>query len=103
LTQHLQHPDLPPALLARLRAGLSDWRSRAALPAEANAVVSELCASSRSSGWSAEQLVVAVKHACYSSEEMTQLTTTSERDALLSKVISACIREYFRDGVEAGQ
>jgi hypothetical protein len=34
---------------------------------------------------------------------MTQLTTTSERDALLARVVSACIREYFRDGVAASQ
>lgn len=66
-------------------------------------MVSDLCAASKSAGWSAEQLVVAVKHACYSSDEMTQLTTTSERDAFLAKVVSACIKEYFRDGAVSSQ
>jgi hypothetical protein len=42
-----------------------------------------------------EQLIVALKDACYQSEEIGRLTTTSERDSLVSTVVTACIQEYY--------
>lgn len=75
---------------------MPNWRLRSALPAGARAVVVELCTAARKEGWSAEQLVVAVKNACYTSDEIAKLNTTSERDALLSKVVTACIKEFFK-------
>jgi hypothetical protein len=45
---------------------------------------------------------MAVKDACYGSPEIAHLTTTSERDAFLAKVVSACIREFYKaDGDKA--
>ena len=41
-------------------------------------------------------MVVAVKSTCYSSEQVSELDTTSERDALLAKIVTACIKEYYR-------
>ncbi len=86
------------AALDRLRSGLPSWRLRSALPADAQEVVAELCTAARKEGWSPEQLVVAVKNACYSSDEIAQLNTTSERDGILSKVVTACIKEFFSHG-----
>jgi hypothetical protein len=45
---------------------------------------------------------MAVKDACYSSPEISHLTTTSERDAFLAKIVSACIKEYYKDGKSDG-
>jgi hypothetical protein len=42
-----------------------------------------------------EQLLIAVKEACYQSDEIGRLTTASERDALVSTVVTACIQEYY--------
>ena len=56
----------------------------------------ELCSAARAEGLTAEQMVVAVKSTCYSSEEVSELDTTSERDALLAKIVTACIKEYYR-------
>lgn len=84
--------------LQRLRTSLPTWRARQALPPEAASIVQNLCAGARASGWTPEQLIVAVKTACYSSEEVSQLDTTSERDALLARVVTTCIKEYFREG-----
>ena len=89
---------MPAESLIKLRAGLPTWRVRSTLPPEANDIVVELCGAAHRAGWSPEQLVVAVKDACYGSDEMSQMTTTSERDALLAKVVTACIKEYFRPG-----
>lgn len=87
---------LPTDSLMRLRSGLPSWRQKNSLPPEAGEIVTELCGAARRAGWSPEQLVVAVKDACYGSDEMAELSTTSERDALLAKVVTACIKEYFR-------
>lgn len=91
------------AALDRLRSGLPSWRLRSGLPPDARAVVTELCTAAREEGWSPEQLVVAVKNACYMSDEISKLNTTSERDALLSKVVTACIKEFFTDGKRNAQ
>lgn len=39
---------------------------------------------------------MAVKDACYTSPEIAHLTSTSERDAFLAKIVSSCIREYYK-------
>lgn len=39
---------------------------------------------------------MAVKDACYTSPEISHLTTTSERDAFLAKIVSSCIKEYYK-------
>ena len=93
-----EHPILPQESLDRLRAGLSLWRARKSLTPEANEIVADLCAEAKSAGWTPEQLVVAVKDACYTSPELTNMTTTSERDAFLARVVTACIKEFFRTG-----
>jgi len=87
---------LPQDALQKLRSQLAEWRFRKTLSLEAAEAVVELCAAARAAGWSPEQLVVAVKDACYSSSELTSVTSTSERDTFLAKVVTACIKEYFR-------
>ncbi len=57
--------------------------------------VTRLCDVAHQNGWTIEQFIVAVKTACHSSPEIMSLGTTSERDALLSLVVSACIKKYF--------
>jgi hypothetical protein len=84
-------------VLERLRSSLPSWRARSGLPPEATAIVRELCAAARAANWTPEQLVVAVKTTCYSSTEVTGLDTTSERDALLARVVTSCIKEFFRE------
>lgn len=69
---------------------------RSALPAEAAASVEELCSAAKADGLAAEQLLVVVKAACYSSDQVSEMDTTSEREALLAKVVTACIKEYYR-------
>ncbi len=66
------------------------------LTPEASAAITALCEKARDDGWTAEQLVMAVKDACYGSPEIAHLTTTSERDAFLAKVVSSCIREFYK-------
>ena len=91
-------PELVPTeVLDRLRASLPSWRARSALPPEATVIVRELCTAARAAGWTPEQLVVAVKNTFYSSNEV-KLDTTSERDALLARVVTSCIKEFFREG-----
>lgn len=97
LSDHLQ-ATIPADALERLRTSLPSWRARSALPSEATAIVRELCAGARAAGWTPEQLIVAVKTTCYGSDEVSQLDTTSERDALLARVVTTCIKEYFREG-----
>ncbi|MEO5902617.1 MAG: hypothetical protein ABIQ55_01250 [Gemmatimonadaceae bacterium] len=79
-----------------LREGLATCRSKRGLTPEADAAIVELCVDAREKGWTAEQLLMAVKDACYRSPEISHLTTNSERDAFLAKIVSACIREFYR-------
>lgn len=85
----------PQEALDKLRDGLPAWRNHKTLPPEAHEAVSALCSAAHGAGWTPEQLVVAVKDVCYGSPEVSGLTTTSERDAFLAKVVTACIREYY--------
>ena len=88
--------ELPREALNRLQEGFAGWRAHRTLTPEANAVVADLCESARKAGWTPEQLVVAVKNACNESPEIREMTTTSERDAFLGRLVTACIKEFFR-------
>lgn len=103
LTNRPPHPALSPESITTLREGLATCRSKRGLTLEANAAIVTLCASARHDGWTAEQLLMAVKDTCYASPEISHLTSTSERDAFLAKVVSACIKEYFRGDDGTGE
>jgi hypothetical protein len=102
LTNKTPHPTLSPEAMTTLREGLATCRSKRGLTPEANDAIVTLCDGAKADGWSAEQLLVAVKDACYSSPEISHLTSTSERDAFLAKIVSACIKEYYKDGKAGG-
>ena len=89
------HRKLPDDSVRALRDGLATCKSSRGLSNEARRSVASLCREARSSDWTMEQLLVAVKEACYQSEEIGRLTSTSERDALVSTVVTACIQEYY--------
>lgn len=93
-----QRPSLSPEGMRTLREGLATCRSKHGLTPEANAAIVALCEKARHDGWTAEQLLMAVKDACYGSPEIAHLTSTSERDAFLAKVVSSFIREFYKDG-----
>jgi hypothetical protein len=82
--------------MATLREGLATCRAKRGLTPEANSAIVSLCEAAKQDGWSAEHLLMAVKDACYSSPEISHLTSTSERDAFLAKIVSACIKEYYK-------
>lgn len=84
--------------MEQLREGLATCRSRRGLTPEARLAIQSLSSSARREGWAPEQFVVAVKDACSASTEISHLTVTSEREAFLARIITACIQEYFRDG-----
>lgn len=89
------HRKLPDDSIRTLRDGLATCRNSRGLSTEARMSVAQLCRVARTSDWSMEQLLVAVKEACYQSEEIARLTSTSEREALVSTVVTACIQEYY--------
>ena len=89
------HPSLPTDLVCRLRDGIATCRTTHALSVEARAVIVDLCRVARQNTWPAEQLVIAVREACYASPEITHLTTTSERETMLSTVVTGCIAEFY--------
>ena len=82
-------------LLKSLRDGLATCASRQGLTPEARRALVSICMVARENGWTPEQLLILVKEVCYTSPEITQLTTTSEREALLSTIVSGCIQEYY--------
>ena len=88
---------LPKEALDKLRSSLAARGTRKTLSTEEREVVAELCSGARKGGWTPEQLIVAVKDACYTSPEIAHLTTTSERDAFLARIVTACIEEFFRE------
>jgi hypothetical protein len=89
-------PELSSKAMATLREGLATCRSKRGLTPEAQSAIVSICETAHSDGWTAEHLLMAVKDACYTSPEIAHLTTTSERDAFLSKIITACIKEFYR-------
>jgi len=88
-------PKLSDEILKSLRDGLATCSSRRGLSPEARQALASICRVARDDGWTPEQLLILVKEVCYSSPEITHLTTTSEREALLSTIVSGCIREYY--------
>ena len=95
LTTQSSHPALSKDVVQRLRDGIATSRSSRGLSPEARRVISDLCLFAHHSAWTPEQLLVAVKDACYSSPEIMSLTTTSERETVLARIISACINEFY--------
>ena len=90
------HLSLPLEAMDQLRDGLATCRSKRGLTPEAQRAIVTLCDGARRDSWTPEQLIVAVKDACYQSNEIAHLTTTSERDAFLARIVTACIQEFFR-------
>ena len=89
------HPKLSDEILKSLQDGLATCTSRRALSPEARRAIARLCAVARDGSWTPEQLVVVVKEACYSSPQISHLTTTSEREALLATIVTGCIQEFY--------
>jgi hypothetical protein len=87
---------LPEDLVQSLRTGLVGLRPYRSLSPDALESIRKMCVAARKNGWTAEQLIVAVKDACYAAPEITSITTTSEREALLASIVTGCIQEYFR-------
>lgn len=90
-----QHRTLPFDAVRALRDGLATCQSTRRLSTEARYSIRDLCRTARANDWSMEQLLIAVKEACYTSEEIGRLTTTSEREALVSTIVTACIQEFY--------
>lgn len=86
--------------MATLREGLATCRSKRGLTPEAQSAIVSICQTAHKDGWTAEQLVMAVKEACYTSPEIAHLTTTSERDAFLAKIVTACIKQFYISGAK---
>jgi len=95
LATQSQHPTLSKDVIRRLRDGIASSKSSRGLSPEARAVIADLCLIARSNNWTPEQLLVAVKDACYTSPEISSLTTTSERETVLARIVSACITEFY--------
>jgi hypothetical protein len=89
-------PLQPAEALAKLRDSLAGWRQRKGAIPEQDELVTALCRSAKAAGWTSEQLVVAVKDACSSSPEISRVGTTSERESFLARIVTACIKEYYR-------
>lgn len=84
--------------LSKLRVALPDCSATRALSPEALDAIAELCQVARRERWPPERLLVVVKNAFHSSREVAHNLTPSERDSLLSTVVSACISHYYADG-----
>ena len=91
-----ERPALNSHAMATLREGLATCRSKRGLTPEAQSAIVSICATAHEDGWTAEHLVMAVKEACYTSPEIAHLTTTSERDVFLSKIVTACIKQFYK-------
>ena len=92
---HAAHPSLPGDLIRRLRDGIATCRTTRSVSSEARTVIIELCNVARLNDWPAEQLIIAMREACYASPEIMRLTTTSEREAMLATLVTACIGEFY--------
>ncbi|MEO8192238.1 MAG: hypothetical protein ABI681_00200 [Gemmatimonadales bacterium] len=95
----------PPVLSAdvkdRLREAFASCRTTRTLTPEAGTAIVELCTLARRDHWTPEQVIVTVKEACYSAPEVASLASTGERDAFLSRIVTACIKEFFRPDASA--
>jgi hypothetical protein len=94
-TEPSQQPALNRDVVRKLRDGIATCRSPRGLSVEARAVISDVCRIARNSSWTPEQLLIAVKEACYSSPEISRLTTASDREAMLATIVTACINEFY--------
>jgi hypothetical protein len=88
-------PKLSDDILKSLRDGLATCSLRRGLSPEARNALAAICGVAREKSWTPEQLVILVKEVCYTSPEITHLTTTSEREALLATIVTGCINEYY--------
>jgi len=88
-------PRLSDEILTSLRDGLATCTLRRGLSPEARKAIAVTCTVARDNGWTPEQLLILVKEVCYSSPEITHLTTTSEREALLATIVTGLIDEYY--------
>ena len=88
-------PKLSDDILKSLRDGLATCSVRRGLSPEARKAIASVCVVARDNSWTAEQLLILVKEVCYTSPEISHLTTTSEREALLASIVSGCIHEYY--------
>ena len=95
LTSTPVHPKLSDEILKSLQDGLATCTSPRALSSEARRAIARLCVVAHDGAWTPEQLIIVVKEACYSSPELSHLTTTSEREALLSTIVTECIQEFY--------
>ena len=95
LTSTPVHPKLSDEILKSLQDGLATCTSRRPLSPEARRAIARLCIVAHESQWTPEQLVIVVKEACYSSPEISHLTTASEREALLATIVTGCIQEFY--------
>jgi hypothetical protein len=95
LASDTPRPSFTKDVVHRLRDGIATCKSSRGLSPEARAVIADLCGIARGKSWTPEQLLIAVKDACYSSPEISSLTTTSEREAMLSTIVTACISEFY--------
>jgi hypothetical protein len=82
-------------ILKSLRDGLATCSLRRGLSPEAQRALAAICGVAREKSWTPEQLFILVKEVCYTSPEITHLTTTSEREALLATIVTGCINEYY--------
>jgi hypothetical protein len=82
-------------ILRALRDGLATCSLRRGLSPEAQKAIAAICGVARDKDWTPEQLVILVKEVCYTSPEISHLTTASEREALLATIVTGCINEYY--------
>jgi hypothetical protein len=88
-------PRLSDEILKSLRDGLATCSLNRGLSLEARNALAAVCSYAHEKSWSPEQLLILVKEVCYTSPEISHLTTTSEREALLSTIVRGCIHEYY--------
>lgn len=93
------HPTLPPEIATDLQRALSECSAVRGLSDYARDTIRTVCSMARSSLWTPEQLVVAVKEVCYSSPDFARQHTTSEREAIIARIVTGCIREFYRTQV----
>lgn len=92
------HPTLPPEIATDLRMALSQCRAASGLPEIVRETIRLACSTAKENLWTPEQLVVAVKEVCFSSTELLRLCTSSEREEIVARVVTGCIREFYRGG-----
>ena len=88
-------PRLSDDILKSLRDGLATCSLRRGLSPEARKAIASVCAAAHDNSWTVEQLLILVKEVCYTSPEISHLTTTSDREAMLATIVSGCIQEYY--------